>query len=89
MSSHIGQTVAEHNDARGATTCPRDPRVVGGRYRSYYWGTEYVVLAIAFTASGFLDSITVRDDAGTRTHGTSWDDRDEILFAPPADMSPR
>lgn len=61
---------------------PRDPRVLGGRYRSHYWGTEYTVLAIKFSAHGFLDSITVHDDSGRRTHGTAWDQRDQILFEP-------
>ncbi|WP_139043394.1 hypothetical protein [Mycobacterium lentiflavum] len=61
---------------------PRDPRVIGGRYRSYYWATEYSVLAIKFSAHGFLDSITVQDDRGSRTHGTAWDERDQILFDP-------
>jgi hypothetical protein len=60
----------------------RDPRVVGGRYRSHYWGFEYTVLAISFTDYGILESITVRDDQGTRIHATGWDDRDEILFDP-------
>ena len=64
----------------GAT--PRDPRVIGGRYRSHYWGDEYTVLAIKFTEHGFLDSITVQDDRGTRTHGTAWDERDQIVFDP-------
>ena len=67
-----------------AITCstPRDPRVIGGRYRSHYWGDEYTVLAITFTECGFLDSITVHDDRGRRTHGTGWDERDQILFDP-------
>jgi hypothetical protein len=61
---------------------PRDPRVVGGRYRSHYWDCEYEVLAISFTAHGVLESITVRDDQGARTHATGWDERDEILSDP-------
>jgi hypothetical protein len=61
---------------------PRDPRVAGGRYRSHYWGSEYEVLAISFTAYGVLEFITVRDDRGARTHATGWDERDEILFDP-------
>jgi hypothetical protein len=67
-----------------AITCrpPREPRVVGGRYRSHYWGTEYTVLAITFTECGFLDAITVHDDRGRRTHGTGWDERDHILVDP-------
>jgi hypothetical protein len=67
-----------------AITCstPGDPRVIGGRYRSHYWGDEYTVLAITFTECGFLDSITVRDDRGSRTHATAWDERDQILFDP-------
>jgi hypothetical protein len=66
----------------------RDPRVVGGRYRSHYWDCEYEVLAISFTVHGAVEFITVRDDQGARTHATSWDESDEILFdpriAPPA-----
>jgi hypothetical protein len=61
---------------------PRDPRVVGGGYRSHYWGTEHTVLAIKFSALGVLRLITVHDDCGTRTHGTGWDQRDRILFDP-------
>lgn len=68
------------------TTAPsssaREPRVVGGRYRSHYWGTDYTVLAIRLTERGDLESITVRDDDGTRSHCTGWDSRDQILFDP-------
>lgn len=60
--------------ARGSHT---DPRVVGGRYRSAYWGIEYTVNAITFGRNGCLESITVTDKDGTRTHGTAWDRRDE------------
>jgi hypothetical protein len=60
----------------------RDPRIVGGRYRSHYWDREYEVLAISFTAHGVLKFITVRDDQGARTHATCWGERDEILFDP-------
>lgn len=49
-----------------------DPRVVGGRYLCGYWGTEYTVLAIEFER-GWLKSVTVQDDDGTRTHCTAWD----------------
>lgn len=60
----------------------RDPRVVGGRYRSHHWDNEYTVDAITFDPHGWLTSITVTDNDGTRTHGTFWDPRDEILFDP-------
>jgi hypothetical protein len=82
-----GSPVAPHQ-----TAGPHDPRVVGGRYRNHYWDCEYEVLAISFTAHGVLEFITVRDDQGARTHATSWDERDEILFdprvAPPAAGGP-
>lgn len=61
---------------------PRDPRVVGGRYRSGYWDIDYTVDAIVFDDRGWLTSITVTDKNGSRTHGTYWDPRDEILFDP-------
>jgi hypothetical protein len=64
------------------TTSAGDPRVAGGRYRSNYWGSEYRVEAISVTANGHLESITVTDDHGTRTHCTAWDSRDDILFDP-------
>ena len=58
------------------------PRVVGGRYLSGYWGTEYTVLAIDVDTSGWMRSITVCDDQSTRTHSTAWDKRDRVLFTP-------
>ena len=68
-------------------TSRRDPRVVGGRYRSAYWGTDYTVNAITFSRNGFLESVTVTDKDGTRTHGTAWDTRDEILYDPRAERT--
>lgn len=65
-----------------STARPLDPRMVGGRYRSHYWDSEYEVLDISFTAHGVLKFITVRDGQGARTHSTGWDERDEILFDP-------
>lgn len=53
------------------------PRVVGGRYRSAYWGTEYTVLAIDTSAT--TPTFTVQDDHGIRTHSTAWAKRDEVL----------
>lgn len=64
------------------SAAPADPRVVGGRYRSDYWDTEYTVLAITFTECRFLESITVHDGRGRRTHATGWDERDQILLDP-------
>jgi hypothetical protein len=85
---------ASENPDAGAstTTAARDPRLVGGRYRSHHWDCEYTVLGIAFTEFGFLESVTVRDHQGVRIHGTAWDERDEILFHPrlgPSDVVPR
>lgn len=68
--------------AEGSGVEPRDPRRVGGRYRSHHWNIEYTVDAIAFDQYGWLTSITVTDNDGTRTHATYWDPRDEILFDP-------
>jgi hypothetical protein len=70
------------NTATTPGTTEREPRVVGGRYRSYYWGIEYTVLAVSRTESGALESITVTDTDGTRTHATAWDGRDQILCDP-------
>lgn len=62
-----------------------DPRVVGGLYLSGYWGSEYTVLAIEFDSHGWLKSVTVQDDDGTRTHCTAWDTRrDRVVSTPPA-----
>jgi hypothetical protein len=61
---------------------PTDPRVVGGRYHCTYWGIDYTVDAISFGPNGFLESITVTDKDGSRTHCTAWDRRDRILFDP-------
>lgn len=60
-----------------------DPRVVGGRYRSGYWGTEYTVDAIEFDAHGWLEFVTVTDNEGTRTHRTSWDNRRDTVIEQP------
>lgn len=92
-STHVATLTITATDDLQTTTrqtpgpVPRDPRVVGGRYRSHYWDSEYVVLAISFTDYGFLESITVRDDQGTRIHATGWDERDEILFDPRAALT--
>jgi hypothetical protein len=67
---------------RTSSRTPTDPRVAGGRYHNHYWGIDYTVHAISFTPNGFLESITVSDDQGTRTHGTAWNRRDRILFDP-------
>jgi hypothetical protein len=64
------------------TRTPADPRVAGGRYRGAYWGIDYTVNAIESARNGFLQSITVTDKDGTRTHATAWDARDQILFDP-------
>lgn len=65
------------------------PRRVGGRYRSSYWGTAYEVLAVNITREhgALCWWVTERDiegpDAGRiRTHATSWDRRDKIIFQP-------
>jgi hypothetical protein len=69
--------------ARRTSSCtPTDPRVPGGRYQSSYWGIDYTVDAISFGPNGFLESITVTDKDGSRTHCTAWDRRDRILFDP-------
>ena len=70
------------NTATAPATTEREPRVVSGRYRSYYWGVEYTVVAVSRTESGALEWITVTDNDGTRTHATAWDGRDQILFDP-------
>lgn len=50
-----------------------DPRVVGGIYRdTTFGGGTYEVLAIEFTAAGWLQYVTVRDTATGRAR-TSWD----------------
>jgi hypothetical protein len=69
--------------ARRTSSCtPTDPRVVGGRYHCFCWGIDYTVEAISFGPNGFLESITVTDKDGSRTHATAWDRRDRILFDP-------
>jgi hypothetical protein len=61
---------------------PTDPRVPGGRYHCFYWGIDYTVDAIRFGPNGSLESITVTDNDGSRTHATAWDRRDAIVFDP-------
>ncbi len=69
--------------ARCTSSCPpTDPRVVGGRYHCFYWCIDYTVEAISFGPNGFLESITVTDKDGSRTHATAWDGRDRIVFDP-------
>lgn len=58
-----------------------DPRVVGGRYLSGYWGQEYVVTGIERHDDWRGVSFTVVwADGSTTTHGTPWDvRRDKVL----------
>lgn len=70
--------------ARTSSQRPTDPRVVGGRYHSAYWDSDYTVNAITLGPNGFMESITVTDKDGTRTHATAWGDRDRVLFDPRA-----
>ena len=55
------------------------PRVVGGHYRSGYWGITYVVVSIDVGEDSQIPwsdwSITERDDADgrIRVHCTAWD----------------
>lgn len=67
---------------RTSSARPTDPRVVGGRYHSAYWDIDYTVEAIVFGPNGFMETITVTDKDGTRTHATAWDGRDRVLFDP-------
>jgi hypothetical protein len=68
--------------ARTRCGTPTDPRVPGGRYHSFYWGIDYTVDAISLQPNGSLQSITVTDKDGSRTHATAWDRRDRIVFDP-------
>jgi hypothetical protein len=70
------------HQSRTSARQPADPRVVGGRYRSGYWQLEYTVNGITVDDRGWLTSITVTDKNGTRTHGTYWDQRDQIIYDP-------
>lgn len=51
-----------------------DPRVVGGTYRSGYWGEQYEVLAITHGHPVWGTQWTVRwaDDGRVTTHSTAW-----------------
>lgn len=55
-----------------------DPRIVGGVYRSGYWGLTYEVLA----HDGVW--ITVKwEDGREGTHATAWDEaRDSVISVP-------
>ena len=68
--------------ARTSSCTPTDPRVPGGRYHCFYCGIDYTVDAISFAPNGFLESITVTDNDGSRTHATAWERRDRIVFDP-------
>lgn len=61
-----------------------DPRVVGGTYRSGYWGDTYEVLSIQWDERGWLVNVIVRDEHGVqRGHCTAWDARrDEVISQP-------
>ncbi len=72
-----------------------DPRRVGGRYRSGYWGQEYEVLAFHDFPDWRGRSIAVRWQepcavhpppcvhVHTAMHATAWEwDKDRILFEP-------
>ncbi len=74
---------------------PNDPRKVGGRYWSGYWGEEYEVIAEPVFDDWRGRSITVRWQAKpcpqhpaghsvTTTHGTAWEPRlgDRIIAEP-------
>ncbi len=75
--THSADTLAYIDECIG-------PRRVGGRYRSYYWDTEYEVLAIdRDPADTPLWSITVKfaDRSGPTQHCTPWDSRDRVVTA--------
>jgi len=56
------------------------PRVVGGRYRCGYWGTEYTVTAIEYLEGWRGTSITyLWADGHSSTHGTAWDADDKVV----------
>ncbi len=75
---------------------PDDPRRVGGRYWSGYWGEEYEVIAFPVFDDWRGRSITVRRReycvhhtppcvfVRTATHGTPWESRlgDRIIAEP-------
>jgi len=77
----------KHTTTNGATMKdpridPRvvGPRVVGGRYRCGYWGTEYTVTAIEYKDDWRATSITcLWADGHTTSHSTHWDADDKVV----------
>lgn len=61
------------------STLPRDPRVVGGTYRSHYWQDTYTVLATERDSMGTI-WFRVRWSSGHQTtHCTQWTRRDSVV----------
>lgn len=59
-------------------TLPKDPRKVGGTYRSGYWQMDYTVYA----KRG--DGLTVQwSDNRITTHCTPWDTRHDQIISEP------
>ena len=59
-----------------------DPRKVGGRYYSGYWGQEYDVTAMR-EHNGSQWFTCAWADGTTTTHCTAWDEwRDKVVSSP-------
>jgi hypothetical protein len=67
------------------------PRRVGGRYRNHYWNQAYTVVAIEpGPREGWpVWQITVLNDGDDEpvSHCTAWDERDEVLSEPDAEVA--